>query len=134
MNLCRSRAHKREKYAFMFTRTYSAAEMLSNEFHRFYEIKLTANSCIALCSSRNAVSFSSAHTTKRFPSPGYASAIQIVRPRESKADTQPQLHPALLRLSARISESFTPSSAHLLLVQDSLRCSFAQFNLCAHFL
>jgi hypothetical protein len=31
--------------------------MLSNEFHRVYEIKLTANSCIALCSSRNAVSF-----------------------------------------------------------------------------
>jgi len=34
-----------------------------------YEIKLIANSCIALCSSTNAVSFSSARTTKRFPSP-----------------------------------------------------------------
>ena len=36
-----------------------------------YEIKLTANSCIALCSSRNAASFSSARTTKRFAI-GYA--------------------------------------------------------------
>jgi len=34
---------------------------------KFYTIRLTANSCIALCSSRNAVSFSSARTTKRFP-------------------------------------------------------------------
>ncbi len=31
-----------------------------------YAIKLTANACIALCSSTNAVSFSSARTTKRF--------------------------------------------------------------------
>jgi hypothetical protein len=31
----------------------------------FYERQLTANSCIALCNSRNAVSFSSASTTKR---------------------------------------------------------------------
>jgi hypothetical protein len=35
-----------------------------------YEIKLTANSRIALCSSKNAVSFSSARTTNRFPSQG----------------------------------------------------------------
>ena len=40
--------------------------------------KLTANSCIALCSSTNAVSISSARTTKRFPS-RCASTIQIVR-------------------------------------------------------
>ena len=33
----------------------------------FYETKLTANVCIALCSSTHAVSFSSARTTKRFP-------------------------------------------------------------------
>jgi len=33
--------------------------------------------------------------------------IQIVRPSESMADTQPQLHPALLRLSAMISQYFT---------------------------
>ena len=34
---------------------------------------------------------------KRFPSPRWASAIQIVRPLESIADTQPQLQLALLR-------------------------------------
>ena len=50
----------------------------------------------------NAVSFSSARTTKRFPSSRCASAIQIVRPSESMADTRPQLHPASLRLSAMI--------------------------------
>jgi hypothetical protein len=52
--------------------------------------------------SRNAVSNSSACTMKRFPSSRCASAIQIVRPFRSMADTQPQLHPALLRLSAMI--------------------------------
>jgi hypothetical protein len=51
-------------------------------------------------SSRNADSFSSARTTKRFPSPRCASAIQIVRPLESIADTQPQLQRAFFRLSA----------------------------------
>jgi hypothetical protein len=40
---------------------------------------------------------------KRFPSP-CASAIQTVRPLESTPDTQPQLHPALLRFSAMISQ------------------------------
>jgi hypothetical protein len=44
---------------------------------------------------------------KRFPSSRCASAIQIVRPLESIAETQPQLHPALLRLSAMISQYFT---------------------------
>ena len=44
---------------------------------------------IADSSSINAVSFSSACTTKRFPS-RCASAIQIVRPLESIAATQPQ--------------------------------------------
>jgi len=34
-----------------------------------YEIKLTANSCIALCSSRNALSFSSGRTTRMFSLP-----------------------------------------------------------------
>ena len=52
----------------------------------------------------NAVSFSSARTTKRFPSSRCASTIQIVRPLESIAETQPQLQPALLRLSAMISQ------------------------------
>src|SRR5438270_1558472 len=42
-------------------------------------------------SSRNAVSFSSARTTKRFPSPRCASAIQMVRSSESRTETQPQL-------------------------------------------
>jgi len=36
-----------------------------------------------------------------------ASTIQIVRPSESTAETQPKLQPALLRLSAMISQYFT---------------------------
>ena len=47
--------------------------------------------------STNAVNFSSACTTKRLPSSRCASAIQIVRPSRSKAETQPRLQPALLR-------------------------------------
>ena len=43
---------------------------------------------IADSSSKNAVNFSSACTTKRFPSSRCASAIQIVRPLESIAETQ----------------------------------------------
>jgi len=35
---------------------------------------------------------------------------QIVRPLESTAETQPQLHPALLSLSAMISQCFTTRS------------------------
>jgi hypothetical protein len=58
---------------------------------------------IADSSSTNAVNFSSARTTKRFLSPRCASAIQIVRPTESTAETQPQLQPGLLRY-----EKFTP--------------------------
>ena len=38
---------------------------------------------------------------------GEASSHIIVRPSESTAETQPQLHPALLRLSATISQYFT---------------------------
>src|SRR5437667_5986296 len=41
--------------------------------------------------------------TKRFPLSRCAFAIQIVRPSESTAETQPQLQPAFLRLSATIS-------------------------------
>jgi hypothetical protein len=67
--------------------------------------KLTAKSCIALCSSRNAVRISSARTTKRFPS-RCASTIQIVRPSRSKAETQPKLQPASWRLSAWRINSF----------------------------
>jgi hypothetical protein len=57
---------------------------------------------VANSSSRNAVSFSSACTTKRLPSSRCASATKIVRPSRSTVATQPQLHPALLRLSAMI--------------------------------
>src|SRR5437773_2394747 len=60
-----------------------------------------------------------------------ASAIKIVRPFKSRAETQPQLHPALLRLSAMISQCFT---VPLLTIQHCLRHGFAQFKLCAHFL
>ena len=52
-------------------------------------------------------------TTKRFPSSRCASATKIVRPLESIAETQPQLQPALLRLSAMISQYFTRSIAIL---------------------
>src|SRR5438445_1544483 len=64
---------------------------------------MLASRLFADSSSTNAVNNSSARTTKRFPSSRCASATQIVRPRESIADTQPQLHPALLRLSATFS-------------------------------
>ena len=44
-----------------------------------------------------------------------ASTIQIVRPAESIAETQPQLHPALLRLLAMISQYLTAADSALLL-------------------
>src|SRR5437764_2605279 len=62
---------------------------------------------IALSNSRNAVRFSSACTTNRFPSSRCASTIQIILPSRSTAERQPQLHPALLILSAMISQCFT---------------------------
>ncbi len=43
---------------------------------------------------------------ERLPSSQCASAIQIVRPLQSTAETQPQLQPALLRFSAMISQNF----------------------------
>src|SRR5438876_9277991 len=55
---------------------------------------------------RKAVNFSSARTTKCFPSPRCASAIQIVRPLQSTVETEPQLQPALLRI---ISDDFRES-------------------------
>jgi hypothetical protein len=67
---------------------------------RAAQVKRLPQAQMADSSSRNAVSFSSARTTKRFPSSRCASIIQIVRPRESTAETQPQLQPALLRLLA----------------------------------
>jgi len=70
---------------------------------------------IAHSSSINAVNLSSARTTKRFPSSRCASAIQIFRPLESIAETQPQLHPVLR-------------------IVDHLRRRFVQFKLGAHLL
>src|SRR5439155_15527622 len=70
---------------------------------------------IVASSSRNAVNNSSACTTSRFPPPRCASGIQMVRPLESTAETQPQLQPALGIL-------------------DDLRCSFARFKLGADLL
>ena len=64
----------------------------------------------------HAVSFSFARTTKRFPSSRCASAIQMVRPLGSIGETQPQLQPALLRLSAMISQYFTGVSIVRLLL------------------
>jgi len=57
-----------------------------------------------LSSSAKAVSFSSARTTKRFPSSRCASATKSVRPLASTPETQPQLQPALPRFSATISQ------------------------------
>ena len=57
-------------------------------------IRDSLSSFIVYASSTNAVSISSARTTKRFPSSRCASTIQIVRPLESIAETQPQLQPA----------------------------------------
>ena len=84
----------------------------------------TAIHCrIADSSSRNAVSFSSARTTNRFRSSRWASTTQIVRPLESIAETQPQLQPALLRLSAMISQYFTRHLSTL------TKCRREQLNL-----
>jgi hypothetical protein len=62
---------------------------------------------IAASNSTTAISLSSARTTHRFPSPLWASAIQIVRSSRSTAETQPQLQPCFLRRSAMISQYFT---------------------------
>src|SRR5262249_7122033 len=50
-------------------------------------------------------------TMNRLPSSRCASVIQIVRPCAFTADTQPQLHLALLRLSAMLSQPFTGRAA-----------------------
>ena len=65
---------------------------------------LSRESPQARIAASSSVNFSSARTTKRFPS-RCGSAIQIVRPSQPSAETQPQLQPALLRLSAMISYS-----------------------------
>jgi hypothetical protein len=56
-----------------------------------------------------------------------------VKHTRSLADTKSQLHPALWRLSAMISQSFT-GRLRLPIVQNRLRCGFVHFKLCAHFL
>src|SRR4051794_23483339 len=58
---------------------------------------------VADSNSKNALGLSFARTMNRFPLSRCASAIQIVRPLKSTAETQPQLQPAFLRLSAMIS-------------------------------
>ncbi len=64
-------------------------------------------------SSRKVVSFSSACTMNRFPSSRCASATKIVCPLELIVETQPQLQPASLRLSATISHYFTRPGFYL---------------------
>jgi len=58
---------------------------------------------------------------KRFPSPRCASAIQIVRPSQSKAATQPKLDPALLRLSVLISQYFICDDSDLVMIRAHLK-------------
>jgi hypothetical protein len=48
-------------------RADSAPRALAHLLRSDHAIELTANACIALCSSRNAVNISSARTMKRFP-------------------------------------------------------------------
>ena len=71
-------------------------------FHAFRRPLGVLPDRIADSSATNAVSLFIACTTNRFPSSRCASAIQIVRPSESIAETQPKLEPALLRLSVTV--------------------------------
>jgi hypothetical protein len=95
--------------------------------------QLAASARVAASSSRKAVNFSFARTIKRFPLSRCASAIQIVRPQESTAETQPKLQPALRKLSLIISHCFT-NPTPLVVVLNGLRRRFAQFKLRAHVL
>src|SRR5262249_43225762 len=106
-------------YSNLANRTASRLFFANRDFQfqkssQLFKFNLTANLCIALSSSRNAVSISSARTMNRFPS-RCASAIQIVRPSRLTADTQPKLQPVLWRLSAMISQSFTRWDSGVLL-------------------
>jgi hypothetical protein len=89
-----------------------------SDFHFSKSVHSSRCRQIALSNSRNAVSLSSACTTKRFPLSRCASVIQIVWPLASRADTQPQLQPALLSLSAMISQYFFLCRAWLLSVEQ----------------
>ena len=62
--------------------------------------------------SQTQSAFCQRSTTKRFPSPRCASAIQIVRHSESMAETQPKLQPAFLEI---VSDYFpVPSCGRIL--------------------
>jgi DnaJ-like protein len=54
-----------------------------------------------------------------------ASTIQIVRPSQSKAETRPKLHPALLSLSAMISQYFTHSGFTAVFLAEFLKPAIA---------
>ncbi len=64
----------------------------------------SASSCVILSSSRNADSISSDRTTNLFPSSRCVSATKMVLPLESIVAAQPQIQPALLSLSAIVSQ------------------------------
>ena len=76
---------------------FISEEFRENTRHLVEAIRCKRESPIRVPETQSAVH---PRTTKRFPSSRCASAIQIVRPLESIAETQPQLQPALLRLSA----------------------------------
>ena len=84
----------------------------------------------AASSSTNAVNFSSARTTKRFPSSRCASAIKVVRPLGSTVATHPQLQPALLRLSAMISQYFTAMDCASFALQTVMTTHFCHLPFC----
>ena len=90
----------------MCIRTYRRCKCGQIELHRVFTIKLTASLFIRpLQFQKRSYLFIRTHD-ETFSVPQCASTIQIVRPLKSKADTQPQLQPAFLRLSAIISQGF----------------------------
>src|SRR5262245_54039250 len=88
--------------SFSSPRPIFVASRLPFTHHKDYRRRPQAR--IADSSSTKAVSLSSVRTMNRFQIAPMRVTIQILRPCTSKADTQPQLHPALLRLSAMISQ------------------------------
>ena len=104
---------REEPFALIFTVSHSIADA------RYFCNSAFATRCRELRSlqrnlldRRKMSKLTSARTTKPFPSSRCASAIQIVRPSPSAAETQPQLHPALLRLSAMVSHYFIRDGTH----------------------
>jgi len=99
-----SKSSKRENAKF-YSRSHRAAgdrdrdARAQGRFQRmvkFTRSNAPANSCIALFSSINAVSYSSPRTTNRFPSPRCASGTKIVRPSSlaGATGTLPAFHTA----------------------------------------